>query len=120
MLYAWLIVSMIMFPPLNNLKYFKFTYFFDDVPDSSLLGSTAFIVLIFGLFLLLLIIYDWTLDGHKFVQDGNIFHPFGLDFNPFFIIDIVSWINSDILTQRLHSTVHIKLFIFKIIMNLFV
>lgn len=95
-------------------------YFFDNVTDSSLLGPTAFTCFVFGLFLLLLVVLDWILDGHKFVEDHDIFDFFGFYFDSFVVVEIVSGMNFDIVTERFDSTVHVQLFIFQVVVNLFV
>jgi hypothetical protein len=60
------------------------------------------------------------LDGHEFVEDHDVFHFFCFDFDSVFVVEVVSGLNFDVLTQWFDSAIHVQLFVLQVVMNLFV
>ena len=95
-------------------------YFLNNVPNSPFFCSSTFTSFFFDIFLFFFIILNGILNGHKFVKNRNISHFFSFDFDPILVLQKISWMDFNVFTYWLHSTVHEQLLIFEIKMDLFV
>lgn len=60
------------------------------------------------------------MNGHEFVKDHDVLHFFGFDFDSVLVVEVVSGLNFNVLTQWFNTAIHVQLFFLQVVMNLFV